>query len=79
MDLSGLIEFGASPRATIHLTLASKAFAFINGREYITPQDVKYIAMDILRHRIIISHKAISKGLTSKAIIQKILDHMEMP
>src|SRR5699024_6542602 len=57
-ELTNLIQFGASPRATIALTLASKAWAFLQGRGYVTPQDVKTVAMDVMRHRVILTYEA---------------------
>jgi len=78
-DLDGLIEYGASPRATIYLTLASKAFAFLQGRGYVTPQDVKSIGMDVLRHRVIVSYEAEAEDMTSEDVIQKIFDSVEVP
>jgi len=78
-DLDGLIEYGASPRASIYLTLASKACAFLHGRGYVTPQDVKSIGMDVLRHRIIISYEAEAEDLTSEDIVRKIFDSVEVP
>lgn len=79
LSLDDYIQFGGSPRATINLTLASKAWAFLNSRGYVTPQDVKSIAMDVLRHRIILSYEAEAEGLTSEAIIQNILDAVPVP
>jgi MoxR-like ATPase len=58
LDLAPLIQYGASPRATLALTLASKANAFLNGRGYVTPQDVKTIGPDVLRHRVIVTYEA---------------------
>jgi len=78
-DLKPLIQYGASPRATIYLTLASKAYAFIQGRGYVTPQDVKSIGPDILRHRIIISYEAEAEEMTSDDMIKKIFDEIEVP
>ena len=78
-ELKGLIQYGASPRATINLTIASKAYAFLQGRGYVTPQDVKSIGMDVLRHRIIISYEAEAEGKTSEDIVQKIFDEIEVP
>ena len=74
-----LIQLGASPRATISLTLAAKAFAFLRGRGYVTPQDVKSIAMDVLRHRVAITYEAEAEEKTSETIIQKILDELPVP
>lgn len=79
LDIGGFIQFGASPRATIALTLASKAWAFLGGRGYVTPQDVKSIAMDVLRHRIILSYEAEAEDLTSEAIIKTILETVPVP
>jgi len=78
-DLVGLIQFGVSPRATIHLTIAARAYAFIHGRSYVRPQDIKDIAMDVLRHRLIESYSASTNRLTAEDIIQKILDELDMP
>ena len=78
-ELSGLIQYGASPRASIYLTIASKAYAFIQGRGYVTPQDVKSIGQDVLRHRVIISYEAEAEEKTSEHIIKKIFDEIEVP
>jgi len=78
-ELEGLIEYGASPRATIYLTLASKAYAFLQGRGYVTPQDVKSIGMDVLRHRVIVSYEAEAEDMTPEDIVQKIFDSVEVP
>ncbi len=74
-----LIQFGGSPRATISLTLAAKGWAFLQGRGYVTPQDVKTIAMDVLRHRVIVSYEAEAEGKTSEDIVQEILDTLPVP
>ena len=79
LDLKRYIEYGGSPRATIYLTLASKAYAFIQGRGYVTPQDVKSIGMDVLRHRVIITYEAEAEDMTSETIIQQIFDEVEVP
>lgn len=79
LDLDPYIQYGASPRATIALTLASKAAAFLNNRGFVTPQDVKSIAMDVLRHRVIVSYEAQAEALTSENIIQKILNAVPVP
>lgn len=78
-SLQGLILYGASPRATINLAVASKAYAFVQGRGYVTPQDVKSIGMDVLRHRVIPSYEAEAEDMTSEDIIQKIFDGVEVP
>jgi MoxR-like ATPase len=75
----GLIQLGASPRATIYLTLASKAHAFLRGRGYVTPQDVKAIAPDVMRHRIQVSYEAEAEDKTSDHVLALFLDHMPVP
>ncbi len=79
LDIKHLIEFGASPRATIALTLASKAHAFMQGRGFVTPQDVKSIGLDVLRHRVIASYEAEAESLDSDAIVKRIFDHVPVP
>src|SRR6202167_1087847 len=79
LKLTGYIHTGASPRATINLTLAARAIAFLNGRHYVTPQDVKSIAMDVLRHRVTVTYEAEAENITSEAVIQKILDALPVP
>ena len=79
LSLESLISFGASPRATIALSLASKASAFLQGRGYVTPQDVKTMAPDVLRHRIILSYEAEAEGLTTDDLIKTILDTIPVP
>ncbi len=74
-----LIQLGASPRATIYLTLVSKAHAFMQGRGYVTPQDVKSIAMDVLRHRVHISYEAEAQEKTQDDVVQILLDHLPVP
>jgi MoxR-like ATPase len=73
------IQLGASPRATIALTLAAKAFAFLKGRGYVTPQDVKSIGMDVLRHRVAITYEAEAEEKTSETVIQRIFDELPVP
>src|SRR5262249_53090646 len=79
IQLQGLIQLGASPRATIALTLGAKAYAFLKGRGYVTPQDVKSIGMDVLRHRVTITYEAEAEEKTAKTIIQQIFDDMAVP
>ena len=79
LALKDYITFGASPRASIFLALAAKAMAFINGRGYVTPQDVKSIGMDVLRHRVLISYEAEAEDKTSEDVIQTIFDSIEVP
>jgi MoxR-like ATPase len=74
-----MIQLGASPRATIALTLAAKAYAFLRGRGYVTPQDVKSIGMDVLRHRVTITYEAEAEDKTSETIVQKIFDELPVP
>jgi MoxR-like ATPase len=78
-ELAGLIQYGASPRATIYLTLAAKAYAFTQGRGYVTPQDIKSIGPDVLRHRVIVSYEAEAEEKTSDDIIKKIFSEVEVP
>jgi MoxR-like ATPase len=78
-DLQGLIAYGASPRATIYLNLAAKAHAFIRHRGYVTPEDVKAIGPDVLRHRIIVTYEAEAEEVTSETIVREIFDHVEIP
>jgi len=73
------IQLGASPRATIYLTLAAKAYAFLKGRGYVTPQDVKSIGMDVLRHRVAITYEAEAEEKTSETVVQKIFDELPVP
>ena len=78
-DLSGIIDFGASPRATINLIRAAKARAFTEGRGYITPEDIRYIGADILRHRIILTYEAEAEELTPEDVIQRLFEVIEVP
>jgi MoxR-like ATPase len=77
--LKPLIAYGASPRATIHLAQASKAFAFLDGRGYVTPDDVKAVAKDVLRHRVIITYEAEAEDLTPDEIIDRVLHGVAVP
>jgi MoxR-like ATPase len=78
-DLSDLISFGASPRASINLNLAARAHAFMEHRAYVTPEDVRTIAMDVLRHRIIPTFEAEAENITSEEIVDKILSTIQVP
>lgn len=78
-DLGNLIAFGASPRASIFLITAARAHAFLKGRGYVTPDDIKQLAPDILRHRVITTYEAEAQEVTSAEIVQRILDHVEVP
>ena len=79
LDLADYLRYGASPRATLALTLGARAHAFLEGRGYVTPQDVKSIAQDVLRHRIIVSYEAEAEELTSEDVIEKILREIPVP
>ena len=79
INVKDFIQLGASPRATISLTLAAKAYAFLKGRGYVTPQDVKSIGMDVLRHRVAITYEAEAEEKTSETVIQKIFDELPVP
>lgn len=79
LGLKDYINYGASPRASIFLALAAKAMAFINGRGYVTPQDVKSIGMDVLRHRVLVSYEAEAEDKTSEDVIRTIFDNIEVP
>lgn len=78
-EIKDFINCGASPRATINLAIAAKAYAFLQGKGFVTPQDVKSIGMDVLRHRIIITYEAEAEDITSEDIITKIFDEVEVP
>ena len=79
LNIGNLIQYGASPRASIYLNQAAKAYAFIQGRGYVTPQDVKLICPDILRHRIILSYEAEAENLTTDDAIKTILEKIDVP
>jgi MoxR-like ATPase len=78
-SLKPLIAYGASPRASIMLTLAAKAHAFLRGRGYVTPDDVKQIGLDVLRHRVLVTYEAEAEEMTSEHIVRKIFDQIEVP
>ena len=78
-NLKDLINFGASPRASINLVLAAKANAFINGRGYVIPEDIRYIGKDILRHRILLSYEAEAEEITSEEIIDQLFKEISVP
>ena len=79
LDIENFISYGASPRATIFLAIAAKAHAFIQQRGYVTPQDVKSIGADVLRHRVIVSYEAEAEDKTSEDIIKTVFDNIEVP
>ena len=78
-DLEGIIDYGASPRATINLIRAAKARAFTEHRGYITPEDIRYIGADVLRHRIILTYEAEAEELTPEDVIQRLFEVVEVP
>jgi MoxR-like ATPase len=77
--IAPMISYGASPRATINLALASKAHAFIRRRGYVIPEDVRAISLDVLRHRVAVTYEAEAEEITSEHIVQEILNHIEVP
>jgi MoxR-like ATPase len=79
LDIKDLIQFGASPRATIYLAQAARAHAFIKGRGYVTPEDIKAVGMDVLRHRIILTYEAEAEEVTPESIITRIFDTVQVP
>jgi MoxR-like ATPase len=79
LGLASLIQYGASPRATLFLIRAAKGQAFLDGRAYVTPEDVKAIAHDVLRHRILVTFEAEAEEVTAETIVQKVLDHVRVP
>ena len=78
-DMDGIIDFGASPRATINIVRAAKARAFTEGRGYITPEDVRYIGADVLRHRVILTYEAEAEELTTEDVINRLFEKIEVP
>ena len=79
LDLQRLIQYGASPRATLYLTLAAKAHAFLQGRGYVTPQDVKSIGADVLRHRVIVTYEAEAEDIDANAVVKSVFDGVPVP
>jgi MoxR-like ATPase len=79
VPIGDLVRYGASPRATIFLAIGAKAHALIENRGYVTPQDVKSVAMDVLRHRITVTYEAEAEEKTSEDLIRQILDAVEVP
>lgn len=78
-ELADLIEYGASPRASIYLAMAARAHAFLRHRGYVTPEDVRSIGMDVLRHRIIVTYEAEAEEVTAEEIVRKIINKIEVP
>ena len=79
LNLNGYIQNGASPRATIALTLGARSMAFLNGRHFVIPQDVKSIALDVLRHRVTVTYEAEAENISSENVIEKILNTLPVP
>lgn len=79
LDIGDLIAYGASPRASIYLNLAARAHAFIQGRAFVTPEDIKEIGPDVLRHRVIVTYEAEAEQISSENVVQRIFDHVEVP
>jgi MoxR-like ATPase len=79
LDIGPYVQYGASPRATIFLTRAAKAQAFLDGRGYVTPQDIKTIGHDVLRHRLIVTYEAEAEDITAEQVLQRILDQLKVP
>jgi MoxR-like ATPase len=78
-DLSSLIEYGASPRASIALALAARAHAFLRHRGYVTPEDVKAIGPDVLRHRVVLTYEAEAEEVTTEQIVRRVFEVVEVP
>jgi MoxR-like ATPase len=78
-DMADYIEYGASPRASIYLNLAARAHAFLRRRGYVTPEDIKAIGADVLRHRVILTYEAEAEEITSEQVVRKLFDHVEVP
>ena len=79
LDLEGLVQFGASPRATLALLAASRAHAFLRGRGFVSPEDIKAIGHDVLRHRLILSFEAEAESVTEDEVVQRVFDAVEVP
>jgi MoxR-like ATPase len=78
-DVEPLVQYGASPRGSINLNLAARAHAFLRHRAYVTPEDVRAVAPDVLQHRIVITYEAEAEDVTSAEIVDRILDAVEVP
>jgi MoxR-like ATPase len=79
LKLAGLIQYGASPRATIFLQRAARGMAFLEGRGFVTPQDIKAIALDVLRHRLLITYEAEAEEMTAESVMERILEQLPVP
>jgi MoxR-like ATPase len=78
-ELADFIEYGASPRASIYLNLAARAHAFLRRRGYVTPEDIKAIGVDVLRHRVILTYEAEAEEMTSEQVVRKLFERIEVP
>ena len=78
-DMSVFIQYGASPRASIFLNMAARAHAFLRRRGYVTPEDIKSVGLDVLRHRVILSYEAEAENVTSEDIVRRLFEHIEVP
>ena len=79
LDIGPYVQYGASPRATIFLARAAKGQAFLDGRGYVTPQDVKSVGYDVLRHRLIVTYEAEAEDITAEDLLQRIFDRLKVP
>jgi MoxR-like ATPase len=77
--MADYIQYGASPRASIYLNLAARAHAFLRRRGYVTPEDIKAIGADVLRHRVVLTYEAEAEEITSEQVVRKLFDHVEVP
>jgi MoxR-like ATPase len=78
-ELADFIEYGASPRASIYLNMAARAHAFLRHRGYVTPEDVKAVGADILRHRVVLTYEAEAEEITSEDIVRRLFETVEVP
>ena len=78
-ELATLIEYGASPRATLCLASAARAHAFIRHRPYVTPDDIKAVAMDVMRHRVVVTYEAEAEEVNSEDVVRRIFEHLPVP
>ena len=78
-DVKHLIRCGASPRGTINLTLAAKALAYLDGRTFVTPQDIKDLVPDVLRHRVLVTYEAEAEGISSEMILERLVSRIPLP
>jgi MoxR-like ATPase len=79
VEISGLVQYGASPRATIFLAKGARAHAFLRGRGYVTPEDVKAVGLDVMRHRIILTYEAEAENISTEEVIRRVFDKVVVP